>query len=139
MKPETSQNIQKVKLHILGKQQSAFIASMLYNLNIEPANVSKVKLVATEEKSSIFLNEDWFNNFPTEEQASILVHEVLHYTLQHDLRMGRRDPEIYQKACDQVVNNLLLDMGYTLPEAEQSFTKTKYQNMAVEAVYKDIQ
>lgn len=139
MKPETSQNIQKVKLHILGKKQSAFIASMLYNLNIEPANVSKVELVATEEKSSIFLNEDWFNDFSTEEQASILVHEVLHYTLQHDLRMGRRDPEMYQKACDQVVNNLLLDMDYTLPDAEQSFTKTKYQNMAVEAVYKDIE
>ena len=139
MKPETSQNIQKIKLHILNKKQSAFLASMLYNLTIEPANVDKVVLHCTNEKSSIFLNEDWFNGFETQEQASILVHEVLHYTLQHDLRMGKRDPEIYQKACDQVVNNLLLDMGYELPQAEKSFTKTKYNGMAVESVYKDIE
>ena len=139
MKPETSQNIQKIKLHILNKKQSAFIASMLYNLTIEPANVDKILLHCTSEKSSIFLNEDWFNGFETQEQASILVHEVLHYTLQHDLRMGKRDPEIYQKACDQVVNNLLLDMGYELPQAEKNFTKIKYNGMAVESVYKDIE
>lgn len=139
MKPETSQNIQKIKLHILNKKQSAFIASMLYNLTIEPANVDKILLHCTNEKSSILLNEDWFNSFNTQEQASILVHEVLHYTLQHDLRMGKRDPEIYQKACDQVVNNLLLDMGYELPQAEKNFTKIKYNGMAVESVYKDIE
>lgn len=139
MKPETSQNIQKIKLHILNKKQSAFIASMLYNLTIEPANVDKILLHCTNEKSSILLNEDWFNSFNTQEQASILVHEVLHYTLQHDLRIGKRDPEIYQKACDQVVNNLLLDMGYELPQAEKNFTKIKYNGMAVESVYKDIE
>lgn len=139
MKPETSQSIQKVKLHILNKKHSAFIASMLYNLDIEPANVDKVMLYCTSDKSSVLLNEDWFNGFNTAEQASILVHEVMHYTLQHDLRIGRRDKDIYQKACDQVVNNLLLDMGYELPQEEKDFTRTKYNNMSVESVYKDIE
>ena len=139
MKPETSQNIQKVKLHILNKKHSAFIASMLYNLSIEPANIDKVMLYCTSDKNSVLLNEDWFNGFNTAEQASILVHEVMHYTLQHDLRIGRRDKDIYQKACDQVVNNLLLDMGYELPQEEKDFTRTKYNNMSVESVYKDIE
>ena len=139
MKPETSQSIQRVKLHILNKKHSAFIASMLYNLDIEPANVDKVVLYCTSDKSSVLLNEDWFNSFNTAEQASILVHEVMHYTLQHDLRIGRRDKDIYQKACDQVVNNLLLDMGYELPQKEKDFTRTKYNNMSVESVYKYIE
>lgn len=139
MQTITSQNIQKVKLSTLNKKQSAFIASMLYNLNIEPANIDKVQLVCDDTDNTIFLNEDWFNSYETQHQASILVHEILHYTLQHDLRMGRRDPELYQKACDQVVNNLLLDMGYELPPQESQFTKTKYHNIALESVYKDIE
>lgn len=139
MKPETSQNIQKVKLHILNKKQSAFISSMLYNLKIEATNIDKIQLHTSEEKNAILINEDWFNQHQLAEQASILVHEVLHYSLQHDLRLGQRDPEIYQKACDQIVNNLLMDMEYELPNYEKNFTKPKYHNMAVEAVYKDIE
>lgn len=139
MSPETYQAIQKCKLHILNKEHSAFISSMLYNLNIVDAPVETVQLVTSETSNQILLNSNWFTNFSTEEQASILVHEVLHYALQHDLRRGQRNPSSYQKACDQVVNNLLLQMGYELPAKEKNFTKYKYKNMAVEAVYKDIE
>ena len=45
-----------------------------------------------------------------EEWKFVLAHEFLHAALRHDLRCEDRDPELWNIACDYVVNGWLADM-----------------------------
>lgn len=140
MSSELNNAIKTVKLKILSKQNSAFISSMLYNLTfVENPSIDKIQLDCSTEGEFVHINPEWFLGYETNHQASILVHEVLHYAMQHDIRRGPRDEKLYQKACDQVVNNLLLDMEYELPEEEKAFTQSKFKNMSLEAVYNNLE
>jgi len=61
-----------------------------------------------------FIEELYQKNELTVE--SVLVHEVMHLALQHPLRKGHRDKDIFNIACDIVINNMLVNEGYVLPE-----------------------
>lgn len=45
-----------------------------------------------------------------EEIAFVVLHEVLHCALEHCTRSRNRDPELYNRACDVVVNSTILEM-----------------------------
>lgn len=122
-------------MQIISKPNSAFISSLLYDINFIPTDVEQIKLTFVDGTPTVYINQQWFNTYETPHQASILVHEILHYALQHDLRKGLRDSKLFQRASDQVVNNLLLDMEYELPSQEEAFTDRKYKNTSVESVY----
>jgi predicted metal-dependent peptidase len=44
-----------------------------------------------------------------------LVHEVLHAALQHIWRRGTRDKDLWDMACDYVVNQIVKEQGLQLP------------------------
>lgn len=134
MSPEMLHSINKCKLTLLSKPHSAFLSSMLYNLKItEDSKVKTIALATHTEVNQLLLNPIWFNALPLEHQLSSLMHIVLHYALQHDLRRGLREPKLYQKACDEVCNNMLEDMNYSLPEGETA--NKRFKDKALEAVY----
>ena len=43
-------------------------------------------------------------------------HEVMHLACAHHVRRKGRDAALWNKACDLVVNQLLLDAGFSLPQ-----------------------
>lgn len=134
-------NWQKIKLRILAKKHSAFIASIISSLDfIETDKVDKIELntykTDMDKKDYVSININWFNQYNIEEQLSIIIHVILHYALQHDLRICDFNPDLFQLASDQVVNNLLIQMGYTLPKAELRITRREFVNLTVESVYK---
>ena len=43
-------------------------------------------------------------------------HEVMHLACAHHVRREERDTALWNKACDIVVNQLLLDAGFSLPQ-----------------------
>lgn len=45
-----------------------------------------------------------------QEMVFIVLHEVLHCVLEHCTRSGSRDQELYNIACDVVVNSIILEM-----------------------------
>lgn len=45
-----------------------------------------------------------------EEWRFVLAHEYLHAALCHEQRLGKRDPELWNAACDYVINQWLRDM-----------------------------
>lgn len=52
-----------------------------------------------------------------EEWRFVLAHEYLHAALCHEARLGKRDPELWNTACDYVINQWLRDMEVgTMPE-----------------------
>ena len=64
---------------------------------------------------------------------SALVHEVLHAALQHIWRRGDRDRELWDMACDYVVNQIIKDQGLQLPPGV--FLSGRFKGMSADAVY----
>lgn len=52
-----------------------------------------------------------------DEWRFVLAHEYLHAALCHEARLGKRDPELWNVACDYVINQWLRDMEVgTMPD-----------------------
>jgi len=123
------------KLATLNKKHFAFIGSMLYKLKVSPTSDVRDIFLDTN-TSTIKVNPSWFTSLSPEEASAMMAHEVLHYSLQHDIRRGNKIPQLYQKACDEVVNNMLLDFGFKLPM--DIVVNRNYQNQNLEHVYKQV-
>ena len=62
-----------------------------------------------------------------------LVHEVLHAALQHIWRRGTRDKDLWDMACDYVVNQIVKEQGLQLPPGV--FLSDRFKGMSADAVY----
>lgn len=58
----------------------------------------------------IIFGVEFLEGLTDDELDFVMMHEILHVVLQHCLRQGERDPELFNIACDTVVNsNILLE------------------------------
>ena len=69
-----------------------------------------------------------------EEWKFVLAHEFLHAALRHDLRCEDRIPELWNVACDYVVNDWLCELKVgSMPDS--ALFDQQFQGMSAEAVY----
>jgi len=64
---------------------------------------------------------------------TVIAHEVSHIVLHHHLRRGERDADLWNIACDFVVNLILKDAEFDLPEG--ALLDDQYKGMTAEQVY----
>lgn len=69
-----------------------------------------------------------------DEIRGVVAHEVMHCAYNHHTRRGTRDADLWNEACDYVINLDLLAAGFTLPKG--AYLDPKYQGMNAEAVYR---
>ncbi len=62
-----------------------------------------------------------------------LVHEVMHAALQHIWRRGTREQDLWDMACDYVVNHIVKEQGLKLPPGV--FLSDRFKGMTADAVY----
>lgn len=127
------QDLKDVKLNFIKKKHFAFFGSLLsgFKFSLDP-KVKNMQLDGLEK--TIHLNPDWFNELSSQHKASALAHEVLHYALEHDIRIRNKDPELYGLASEHVVNNLLMDCNFELPSNVP--VDRRFQHKSTEEVYK---
>jgi predicted metal-dependent peptidase len=65
--------------------------------------------------------------------VGLIAHEVLHIALLHSVNRGSRDPQLWNQACDYVINLILKDGGYYLPEG--GLLDEKDRNLSEYQVY----
>ena len=82
---------------------------------------------------SIFYNPTFTHKLDEREVEGVLAHEVMHCCFQHFARRGSRDPMGWNIAGDHVINNDLVESGFTLPKP--NCCDPKYKNMTTEEVY----
>jgi len=75
----------------------------------------RVSTAATDGKA-LFLNKDYLQGLEDPELDGLLIHEVLHMALLHVPRCGNRELQLWNIACDIVVNGMILAEGLTLPK-----------------------
>ncbi len=72
--------------------------------------------------------------FTEQEWRFVLAHEYLHAALCHEARLGKRDPEIWNVACDYVINQWLRDMEVgSMPEG--LLYDPELQGLSAESIY----
>ncbi|WP_295622045.1 VWA-like domain-containing protein [Chamaesiphon sp. GL140_3_metabinner_50] len=89
---------------------------------------------AATDGRDIFLNPEFLQSLPKEQQDGILLHEILHAALLHSLRLNEREPELWNIAADIVVNGTISrQTGIELPPG--GLRDEQLEHLSVEEVY----
>ncbi len=122
------QAMQKCKINIMGKLPFLMHIGLQiphrWNVNIPTARTDAL---------SCEYNPTFFMELTPDMRVFLMAHEIWHTAFMHQLRMGSRDPIIWNKAGDYVINYLLVIAGFTMPAI--GVFDTRFKNMTTEQVY----
>ena len=108
-------------------------AAATFELDFEHAEQYNIAIAAVSARDQIiFVNPQVDLN--ELEWQWVLVHEILHVVLEHQQRLGQREPLIWNVACDYVINNWLEQMGVGMRPQNVLF-KEEYKGTDAETIY----
>lgn len=58
----------------------------------------------------------YITSLPIKQAAGVVAHELLHVWLEHHKRIGPRDPERWNQACDRALYGMIVGMGLEVPD-----------------------
>lgn len=124
--------LKKAKIGLL-TSGSVFLSTVCFNL--VHRFTEEIPTAATDGKSVLF-NPDFFKKQDKDQKIGLLAHETWHVALMHLTRRGDKDPTIYNIAGDFVINLLLVDAGFKIPEG--GCYDRKYKGYTTEQVYEEL-
>ena len=94
---------------------------------------------AATDGRNLYYNTQFFNMLSNKQIEFVIAHEILHCVFDHITRREDRDAQIYNIACDYLVNNVLVrDRIGERVDQIQIFQDFKYDKWTSEEVYDDI-
>lgn len=101
------------KLFMGRHSKSRFIADIAgsVNINVVEQDPDDESVLAYTDGSAVFMGRN-LNNHNDEDIEFVLLHELYHVGLMHTTRRGDRDHDTWNRACDYIINNALVDDGY---------------------------
>lgn len=93
----------------------------------------RISTMATDGKC-IMYSPKFVDEITPEEILGVLCHEVLHVTNAHHLRRGKRNPRLWNIACDYAINPIVISAGMKLPQG--ALISHDFNNMSAEQIYK---
>ena len=127
---QLKQILDKAKINLISRSNSVFISTILFSLkfkwnsDIPSARTNGICLE---------INPDWFSDMTAPQRVGLLAHEAYHVALLHPVRGLGKDRVRFNKAADHVINLILLDNGFKLPEG--GMHDDQYKGMSTEEVY----
>lgn len=121
------------KLDLFIKGNATFILSVLFSLEFKWDTSTKT---ASTDGKNLFLNAGWFSGLTKHTAVGLLLHEAWHVALEHMLRLGDKDPSIWNDACDHFINLRLTRDGFQIPE--HGLCDTKYTGWTDIQIYEDL-
>ncbi|UZA02945.1 DUF2201 family putative metallopeptidase [Moraxella bovis] len=118
------------KIRLFNQSGMAFTSSLCSML--ETVITDEVPYGATNGKQ-LLINPKTFMELTDNEQVFLLAHETLHVAYIHTLRRDDRDHQIFNMACDYVINLELVNQGMTMIQGV--LLDRKYHGMSSEEVY----
>ena len=85
---------------------------------------------------TIKYNTKWFMSLDEEERIGLMLHEAWHIAFCHMIRSKDLDHELHNRAADHVINIMLIDAGYKIPD--EGCCDFKYRNWTTKEVYNDL-
>jgi|TARA_B110000483_G_C18131629_1_gene517863 predicted metal-dependent peptidase len=130
--PALQKELDKTKIGLM-MQGGTFLISV--GLMMQHIFTEKVSTAATDGKR-IYFNPSFFSSMSRQERIGVLAHEIWHVALMHPIRVEDRDHNVYNQAGDYVINDILHNNGYVLPEPH--LYDAKYHGWSTEEVYNDL-
>lgn len=84
----------------------------------------------------LFYNKDFVLSITHQERVGVIAHEVLHIVFKHHLRRKNRCPQYWNVAGDYVINAVLFEHKFVLPDG--GLFDRKYVNQKTETVYDQV-
>ncbi len=81
-------------------------------------------------------NSTFADSLTFDEAKAVCAHEACHLALLHHVRMGNRDGETWNKACDYAVNSRLVADKFKLPAG--ALIDAKFADKSAEDIYRDL-
>lgn len=122
--------LDKAKITLMTKADTAFFTTVCFSL--KHVWDESIPTAATDGLSILF-NPDFFMSLNKEEQVFLLLHEVGHVIFSHMTRRGARDPRVWNYAGDYVINAMLIERGFKMPEG--GLYDTRFNEMSTDQVY----
>jgi predicted metal-dependent peptidase len=108
-----------------------FFGSLIMRMRILASNA--IETMATD-GTDLWYCPSFLDTITEAQILGILVHELFHCILGHHVRRGDRDHKRWNIACDYVVNLMVLDAGFELPN--WMYIDRQYAGLNAEQVYK---
>lgn len=138
-----TRDFDRTKSSVFIGKSAAFLGSLMCSMDF---NWDEAVKTAETDGASLWWNPRFFTWLKPEARKTVFVHELWHPGALHFIRMGRRDPLIWNFATDIWINNGLEAEGYSFEGIEDcwkngaaSLEGTIYPpGMPEEAIYEDL-
>lgn len=125
--------LDKAKIQLMARPDSMFFTTVCFSMkHIWDESIS----TAGTNGLQILFNPAFFMELDPEEQVFLLLHETLHVALDHITRKGERDHSTYNAAADYVINLMLVNTGFRMPQG--GLLDRKYEGWSTGHVYEDL-
>lgn len=125
---EANKKIAKARTHLMFDQP--FFGSLALTLTM--VEDSEIPTMCTDGKR-IRYNPEFVQLHSLDEVKGVIAHEVMHVALQHMLRRGEYDKELWNIATDYAINQIVVDSGMVIPEC--GLLDEQYRGMSSETIY----
>lgn len=122
--------LDKAKITLMTKADTAFFTTVCFSLKHVWDESTPT---AATDGLSLLCNPDFFMSLNKEEQVFLLLHEVGHVIFSHMTRRGARDPRVWNYAGDYVINAMLIERGFKMPEG--GLYDKRFNEMSTDQVY----
>jgi len=102
-----------IKAKVRLQKDNPFFAYLVMNLRFSEDET--IGTIGVNFKGDCKYNAKFIESLSDESLKGVLAHEVLHLALQHLQRQNNRNQEVFNIACDLVINNILINSQFTLP------------------------
>lgn len=117
------------------RMRAPFFATLALFARVVPTD--EVETAATDGRS-VFINPAFFATLTPRQHDEVLLHKVLHAALLHVPRRGSRDRQLWNAACDVVINGMIA--GVAGMELHTGATRDPArEHLSVEEVYELLQ
>lgn len=121
--------IRKAKTSLI--LQHPFFATLALKLNVKEDYSCHT---AWTDGTDFGYNPNYVNMLSSKKLEGMTAHIVMHPACNHHTRRDGRDKNTWNKACDYVINGILLDAGFTLPDGY--LYREEYCERSAESVYR---
>lgn len=106
-------------------------------LTVDATDHPDINTMATDGKH-LFYHGPFVAKLTKQELIFVLAHEVMHNALEHHIRRGSRDPELWNIACDFAINGELVETKLgKMPEC--GLIDARFTGLGAEEIYRILQ
>lgn len=125
--------LSKAKIAMMMLPDTVFFSTLCTSLEV--VITDQVPTAGTDGRK-LYINKDFFFGLTESERVFLLAHETLHVAYLHPLRGQGKDQEIFNDACDYVINAELKQRKFTFIEG--GLYDHQYAGLSAEEVYEKL-